>query len=405
MTGPVVFGSRSLSKTTNRLIIKTFIALLCNSAYLNLLPVILNTPSGVVASFSSGFKDFESASLTANPSFLDEAGESSHLLPEGRGIGNPSGLTHERPLSEGPRLHDDSNSNMESGATNRNTDEKGFQGVNESSLLQRIRHKDEEVSTLKKSFDQHGVALVIRYKYESASGKIPKPETIASLKTAEREYRLERWWSGLYNFFRSIFKRGQWKKDKLYLNLKKLRTDMDAKNIEFPVAVEKAINRLSILEYKGFDFSAEEGRLIERLSKQAKSAQGTTADDSAKLFQLDEADKRLINEIGWKKVAETKVREIEGLLKVYRQAKLQNPTNNQISKIEASLETLVPIITHDDTQWNPEYTTLLQTFTKLKDDSEFPSDLELDQKTEDRIAILGDERKRIQRYSPAIIKH
>ncbi|WAQ89801.1 hypothetical protein PtA15_11A492 [Puccinia triticina] len=387
MTGPVVF------------------ALLCNSAYLNLLSVILNTPSGVVASFSSGFKDFESPSLTANPSLLYEAGESNHLLPEGRGIGDPSGLTHERPLSEGPRLHDPSDNNMESGATNRNTDEKGFQGVNESSLLQRIRHKDEEVSALKKLFTKHGVALVIRYKYESASGKIPNPETIASLKTAEQEYRLERWWSGLYNFFRSIFKRGQWKKDNLYLNLKKLRTDMDAKNIEFPVGVEKAINRLSILEYKGFDFSAEEGRLIERLSKQAKSAQGTTADDSAKLFQLNEADKRLINEIGWKKVAETKVREIEGLLKVYRQAKLQNPTNNEISKIEASLETLVPIITHDDTQWHPEYTTLLQTFTKLKDDSEFPSDLELDQKTVDLIVTLGAERKRIQRYSPAIIKH
>jgi hypothetical protein len=391
MIGPVVSGQRSFRKTSNirTAAAKTILLILCNSAlYLNIFTVvILSSPNGVVGpSVPNVVKDSEALRATSDSSYLHGAGK-----PESNNIisgSSPDTFQAERANHE-QGAHEDFGDEGEA-----LEEEAGFEGIDEDKLLERIRHQDSAVKEHRETINKHGVAEAGRL-FQGMKKNFPPPEDVASWYAAQREHRLTRWWSGIVNLFRSVFKRKQWKQDKLYLELKTLRSRMEE---DTPEEVQKAINRLSIIEYKGFEFSGEEGRLIEKLSGQMKR----------KSFQLDEADHKLIKHIAWKKVVGRKVEEIDNLLKVYTEALSKSRFRKRfVIKFKEALENLRPMIVQDVTRWNPEYTKLTGRIKKLiKDEPDFPKNLaELDPETEQRLLLLDSEKRRIQKYYPHLYPH
>ncbi|KAA1104501.1 hypothetical protein PGT21_025202 [Puccinia graminis f. sp. tritici] len=380
---PVVSGQRTSRKTSSRTAAaKTVLLILCNSAiYLNILIVILSSPNRVVGpAVPNVVKDSEAFHATSDSSLLHGAGK-----PESNNI--ISGSSHDKFQAERPQHEQEAHE--DAGDEGEALDEgAGFEGINEDKLLERIRHQDRAVEEHKETIKQHGVTEANRL-HQGMKNDFPPPEEAASWNAAQREHRLTRWWSGIVNFWRSIFRRKQWKQDKLYLQLKTLRSRIEE---DTPKEVQKAINRLSILEYKGFEFSKEEVKLTNKLSGQMKR----------KSFQLDQADQQLINQIGWKKVVGRKVEEIDELLKVYTDAISKSRFRKRyVNKYKEALENLRPMLVQDVTRWNPEYTKLTESIRKLKDGPDFPKNLaELDPETEQRLALLDSEKRRIQKHYP-----
>ncbi|KAH9468124.1 hypothetical protein Pst134EA_011745 [Puccinia striiformis f. sp. tritici] len=177
-----------------------------------------------------------------------------------------------------------------------------------------------------------------------------------------------------------IFKNSQWKQDQLSLKLKHLKEIRPIERVK-PLEAQLAIKRLSILEFKGFDFSKEEGQLIEELSKQAKYAKGSSQDDIR--FKLSTEELNLIENIAWERVVERKLEEIRPKIEVFR--KIAKAGNDEVAdEISLALADMESIIRSDKAQWSPQMTRLLKTIKNLKTDGDKPH-LKLSKK--DRKAI------------------
>ncbi|KAH9440804.1 hypothetical protein Pst134EA_017397 [Puccinia striiformis f. sp. tritici] len=191
-------------------------------------------------------------------------------------------------------------------------------------------------------------------------------EERAVIKAALKEHQLEKRWFHFSSLYRMIFQRRQWKQDQLYLKLRNLKEISSSGGINPPEA-QLAIDRLSILEYKGFDFSAKEGQLIENLSKQAKSKSPRGEDMH---FELIKEDRELINHIAWERVLRRKVEEIARKMKDFR--RLEDSGNEDAGKIVRALRHMERIMSYDKARWSPETTRLLETIKAMKTDGDSP---------------------------------
>ncbi|KNF03121.1 hypothetical protein PSTG_03706 [Puccinia striiformis f. sp. tritici PST-78] len=325
-------------------------AILCHSAYLNIFTVILNAPPGVVApSFPTGTgKGVESVVHDSSVVDLSLAGGGKDF--------SRSGLKGED-LATAPTPNDAKVSD-------------------EETLLGHIEVRQQKVIKAKKDMQDSYGSQVEHYSY----GDLDALESLAIIKTALKERRWEEGRFSFSNIYRMIFKNSQWKQDQLSLKLKHLKEIRPIERVK-PLEAQLAIKRLSILEFKGFDFSKEEGQLIEELSKQAKYAKGSSQDDIR--FKLSTEELNLIENIAWERVVERKLEEIRPKIEVFR--KIAKAGNDEVAdEISLALANMESIIHSDKAQWSPQMTRLLKTIKNMKTDGDKPH-LKLSEK--DRKAI------------------
>ncbi|KAH9445187.1 hypothetical protein Pst134EA_031718 [Puccinia striiformis f. sp. tritici] len=231
--------------------------------------------------------------------------------------------------------------------------------TNEGTLFNLIKTKDETVSEYKSGINYYGYGefvSLIEERYSPLS-----LERIAQLETAYREYRLEKLWYLPLRLYRRIFKSDQWKKDQLYLKLKKLRKIISSVGVINPPESQLAIERLSILEYKGFDFSKQQGQLIEKLSKQAESMGPLRYN---RPFLLDAKDEALIDKIAWEEVVHDKIGEITSKMDVFKQ--IAGTQNGDAWDILEALKDMQLIMSYDTARWSPGTSRLLENINNLE---------------------------------------
>ncbi|KAI9625935.1 hypothetical protein KEM48_010635 [Puccinia striiformis f. sp. tritici PST-130] len=254
------------------------LAILCHSAYLTLFTVILDAPAGVVAHPSPVFKEAEEVGQDARGVSFDFNRSGS------RGNGLSFGVTS-------PITYRSGNIYNDVRAPREDTLHRTFY---EDALFNFVKEKDEMVSEYRAKIDGKSYAELVNL---LEKGRDPLSlEEITALDTAYREHLLEQPLFPPLRFYRRIFQKDQWKRDQLFLKLKKLRKISATVD---PLEAQQAIKRLSILEYEGYDFSTEQGQLIEKLSEQADSM-GSSRESIH--FILDDEDKALINKITWKEL-------------------------------------------------------------------------------------------------------
>ncbi|POW10910.1 hypothetical protein PSTT_05638 [Puccinia striiformis] len=186
-----------------------------------------------------------------------------------------------------------------------------------------------------------------------------------------------------------IFKNSQWKQDRLYLKLKNLREFRPIERVE-PLEAQWAIRRLSFLEYRGFDFSKEEGQLIEKLSKQVK--QMVPSQEKIK-FELSKEDKELIDNIAWERVVQRKIQEIGPKIEVFKRVAHAGDGNGYAHDINDVLKAMINIISADNAQWSPQMTRLLNKIKSLKTDGD-QADLRLSEMKQIEMAAAAEDSAR-----------
>ncbi|KNF03867.1 hypothetical protein PSTG_02957 [Puccinia striiformis f. sp. tritici PST-78] len=231
--------------------------------------------------------------------------------------------------------------------------------TNEGTLFSLIKTKDETVSEYKENIDKYGyeefVSLLEERHSPLSLGRI------AQLETAYREHRLEKLWYLPLRLYRMIFKQDQWKQDQLYLKLKKLRKISWSVGGVIPLDAQLAIERLSILEYKGFDFSERQVQLIENLSKQA----GSMGPLYNRYFELEAKDIALIEKIEWEKVIHDKVGEITLKMDIFK--KIADTQNYEDARdIFEALKDMRLIMSYDTARWSSETSRLLENINNLE---------------------------------------
>ncbi|KAI9622430.1 hypothetical protein H4Q26_015109 [Puccinia striiformis f. sp. tritici PST-130] len=293
------------------------LAILCHSAYLNIFTVILNAPAGVVA-----------------PATILEVEGAGSLVHDARGGSFPDPQT--RALG---------------GGGEQRWTYKNVKTSDEETLLRLVRRQDEMVSKDKEWLNQYGYKGLVR----SREGGYPflSLETIASRETAFTELRSEgRWASDLHP------NNGPWRRDPLYLKLKKLRQISLSGGIN-PSEAQLAINRLSILEYKE--------------------------------FKLRKADKELIENIAWERVVGRIVEEI-----TMKRNDLEPMAyeHEDVWEILQALDNMQLIMSYDTARWSPETTRLLENIKAIKTDGD-NTDLILEDHDRKTIVDLKEARRRI----------
>ncbi|KAI9625472.1 hypothetical protein H4Q26_016270 [Puccinia striiformis f. sp. tritici PST-130] len=192
-------------------------------------------------------------------------------------------------------------------------------------------------------------------------------EELAMIKTALKERRLEKWWFGFYSLYQRTFKWDEWNQDQLYLKLKGLRKISLTGGITPPEA-QLAINRLSFLEYKGFNFSEEQGQLIEKLSKQAESLGSS---EHNKEFQLTSEDEEVIKNMAWARVVGKIVEEITMKMNYFKPMAASG--NEDARTILLALDAMHLIMGYDTARWSSETTRLLQNIKTMKTGGDNPN--------------------------------
>ncbi|KAI7954039.1 hypothetical protein MJO28_006586 [Puccinia striiformis f. sp. tritici] len=347
------------------------IVILCHSAYLNIFTVILNAPAGVVAPSPIIVKGVES--VAHDSSGVIFAG--SQKLVEGEDLSRPaSGKGFESVVHESSGVNPADSRNLVGGGEGLGrSDAKGEVKVSdEETLVGLMETRQNEVIKAKEDMKRNGPRKA-ESKYADSNGL----EKLAIIKTALKERRLEEGWFSFSNMYRMIFKNSQWKQDRLYLKLKNLRDFSPIERVE-PLEAQWAIRRLSFLEYRGFDFSKEEGQLIEKLSKQVK--QMVPSQEKIK-FELSKEDKELIDNIAWERVVQRKIQEIGPKIEVFKRIAHAGDGNGYAHDINDVLKAMINIISADNAQWSPQMTRLLNKIKSLKTDGD-QADLRLSGKNE-----------------------
>ncbi|KAI7950351.1 hypothetical protein MJO29_009025 [Puccinia striiformis f. sp. tritici] len=231
--------------------------------------------------------------------------------------------------------------------------------TNEGTLFSLIKTKDETVSEYKENIDKYGYEEFVSL-LEERHSPLSLGRT-AQLETAYREHRLEKLWYLPLRLYRMIFKQDQWKQDQLYLKLKKLRKISWSVGGVIPLDAQLAIERLSILEYKGFDFSERQVQLLENLSKQAESM-GPLYN---RYFKLDAKDIELIEKIEWQKVIHDKVGEITLKMDIFK--RIADTQNYEDARdIFEALKDMRLIMSYDTARWSSETSRLLENINNLE---------------------------------------
>ncbi|KAH9451229.1 hypothetical protein Pst134EB_018727 [Puccinia striiformis f. sp. tritici] len=231
--------------------------------------------------------------------------------------------------------------------------------TNEGTLFSLIKTKDETVSEYKDNIDKYGYEEFVSL-LEERHSPLSLGRT-AQLETAYREHRLEKLWYLPLRLYRMIFKQDQWKQDQLYLKLKKLRKISWSVGGVIPLDAQLAIERLSILEYKGFDFSERQVQLLENLSKQAESM-GPLYN---RYFKLDAKDIELIEKIEWQKVIHDKVGEITLKMDIFK--RIADTQNYEDARdIFEALKDMRLIMSYDTARWSSETSRLLENINNLE---------------------------------------
>lgn len=346
------------------------LAILCHSAYLNIFTVILNAPAGVVA--PATILEVEGAG-----SLVHDARGGSFPDPQTRALGGGGGGLLSASCSRGGDPFREAATSLmhSSGWTYKNV-----KTSDEETLLRLVRRQDEMVSKDKERLNQYGYKGLVR----SREGGYPflSLETIASRETAFTELRSEgRWASDLHP------NNGPWRRDPLYLKLKKLRQISLSGGIN-PSEAQLAINRLSILEYKGFELSEQEAQLIENLSNQAESVD---PHGHIQEFKLRKADKELIENIAWERVVGRIVEEI-----TMKRNDLEPMAyeHEDVWEILQALDNMQLIMSYDTARWSPETTRLLENIKAIKTDGD-NTDLILEDHDRKTIVDLKEARRRI----------
>ncbi|KAH9450824.1 hypothetical protein H4Q26_017296 [Puccinia striiformis f. sp. tritici PST-130] len=325
---------------------RVILAILCHSAYLNIFTVLLNAPAGVVAPLTSMGKGAETIAGHA-PGAFDSTLSGSRSVDTS--LGQASAIT-----DNSEHIYND------------------VKASDEDALFDLVKARDGSVDSYRGSINRHGRGKMSR---------TPLPpdwplEAVANLETAYREHQLESRWFLPLRLYRMIFKREQWKQDQLYLKLKNLRQTISSAEVVNPPEARLAIKRLSILEYKGFDFSKEEGQLIEDLSKQVKSmgiksseqARSIGASEDGIRFELSGKDIELINNIAWKEVVGNKAGEITSQMNRFLRAEIDSDAWH----IFQALGNMKSIMSYDTARWSPETSRLLETIKNMKTDEGNP---------------------------------
>ncbi|KAI7965568.1 hypothetical protein MJO29_001316 [Puccinia striiformis f. sp. tritici] len=264
---------------------------------------------------------------------------------------------------------------------------KGVKVSDEDTLLGLVRRKDKMVTGYEDYIRRYGYDAVPNLRAQRPPLSL---EQMASAQKAYQEHRLEiKLSENLY----SESNEEKWNLDPIYLKFRDLK-QLNSKGKINSQEAQQAINRLSFLEYKGFDFSKEQGQLIEKLSEQAHNPLGYVEQELA----LTNEDRKLIEDIAWERVVAKKVDEITknwqhfelmALAKSKKDArKIMGVSDNReltdfellalstvISEartILRALENMKLIMSHDTAQWSPEAQRLLETINKMETGGDSP---------------------------------
>ncbi|KAH9451178.1 hypothetical protein MJO28_009287 [Puccinia striiformis f. sp. tritici] len=364
---------------------RVILAILCHSAYLNIFTVILNAPAGVVA--PPTFAGEEAESVAHEASGVRFANSATRDLVGGGGELSRSGPRGENPLRDAtvPTTY------------NVKVSDEGY-------LLSLIEAREEEVLTAQLEMDIHG-SQVLRDILEHPD-KASSLEKLAAIEIALKERRSERLWASVSNRYPTIFKSNYQskKQDQLAIKLKTLKEISPVERVKPPEA-RLAIRRLSILEYKGLEFSKEQAQLIENLSEQAQSMNKKSSKLSQLMyssadcirFVLSDQDKVLINQIAWKDVVGHKFREITSEINYISKLTRLNPgkIDQDASYICQALRSMQLIMCYDTARWSPETSRLLENIKNMEiDEAGYPM-LVLDEKNRKTISHLRSIGRRI----------
>ncbi|EFP87071.1 uncharacterized protein PGTG_13290 [Puccinia graminis f. sp. tritici CRL 75-36-700-3] len=173
----------------------------------------------------------------------------------------------------------------------------------------------------------------------------------------------------------------KWRNENISMKVSKLRGNFQNPNALSNDEEWTAINRLSILESRGFDFSDREAQLIENMS--------------AGNSHLTSDNKSLITEISCQTVTQRQLMRIESLKESYSATPDGEPTHKMMVRIVEALDQLQENIRQGEV-WHKSEIELLSTMETLKDVHEFPSvnGLNLDRKTKRVLRNLLVERKK-----------
>ncbi|KAH9464914.1 hypothetical protein MJO29_001413 [Puccinia striiformis f. sp. tritici] len=353
---------------------RVVLAIVCHLAYLHIFTVILNAPAGVVAPIVT--LSGKGAESVAHETFgVNSAHSKTQDLAKLGGDFSPSSPKGEDPLRE---------------ATASTTNDVKIS--DEKTLLGLVEARRNNVIAEKQTMDPKGSRVYMNPdERPTPTGSL---EGLAVTKTARKELRLEKSRFSFSNIYRMIFKRDQWKQDQLSRKLRNLNEISSTRAVQ-PEEAQLALKRLSILEYKGLEFSKEEGQLIENLSKQAK--RGSSQDKVE--FELSDVEKDLIKNMAWERVVQRKVQEITLKMKDLEQIVKSNQkffelTGSSIlegysGKILWALKDMKSILTHDSAQWSPETTRLLKKINRMRTGGDNPN-LKLSGKDFETIRELRD---------------
>ncbi|EFP87081.2 hypothetical protein PGT21_013376 [Puccinia graminis f. sp. tritici] len=251
-------------------------------------------------------------------------------------------------------------------------------------LLQ-IEWKDRLVREFKKGGTHTGLRRLRQVITKETQGQL-RTELLEDVKLAEQDFELKGWWFKLVNFFLYLFEREKWRKENISMKLSKLRRNFQNSKALSNDNEWTAINRLSILESRGFDFSDRQAQLIENMS--------------AGNSQLTSDDKSLITEISCQTVTQRQLMRIESLKESYSATTEGEPTHKMMVKIVEALDQLQENIRQGEV-WHKSEIELLSTMETLKDVHEFSSvnGLNLDRKTKRVLRNLLVERNKSEQKS------
>ncbi|PLW33376.1 hypothetical protein PCASD_13020 [Puccinia coronata f. sp. avenae] len=179
------------------------------------------------------------------------------------------------------------------------------------------------------------------------------------LESVEKQLKQRRWWSRLVDFFHYILRTARWKRRQISLKLRKLRSNVRESRNVFSDEESAAINSLSFLDYKGFDFSDGEMSLIQKM-----------AEDRS---HLTSADRQSITQISQLQVAQIQ-QKLYTLKAYFSQVGREFPdgANLNILKAVQELEHQMKILK----EWSGDQIKLFNTLKRIKEANEIPQCLD-----------------------------
>ncbi|OAV96741.1 hypothetical protein PTTG_07688 [Puccinia triticina 1-1 BBBD Race 1] len=259
----------------------------------------------------------------------------------------------------------------------------------QSSFLQEIEtieaFQNELKDRLVKEFKKHGTRngikrlrpLIVK---EARAGPL-RMELLKIVKSAQQDFELKSWWSKFGDLYLYLFKRDKWKSTKLSRKLSKLRRNFQELKALANKEQWTAINRLTIVETRGFKFSEQEAQLIEHM----------LAGES----YLTPDDYNLIAEISSQTATQRQVRKIQKLKEAYSRAMDSKPADPKMTEVVQALSQLEER-ENEGKELNKDEIKLLFHLEKMKDGQDFPNSFGLDRKMSREIRYLLNERNEAQ---------